>query len=142
MADARPDPTGRPVHWVACAVMVDPDGRVLVAERPPGRPMAGLWEFPGGKIEPGEAPEAALVRELAEELGVVAAPACLSPCGFASEIYPEAQVVLLAFALRRWEGRPTPREGQRLRWVRLADLFTLPMPPADRPLLGQLASLL
>ncbi len=135
-------PRNLPLVMVACAILVDADGRVLVAERPKGREMAGLWEFPGGKVEPGESPEAALVRELAEELGIATATSCLAPCGFASHPYPAFHLLLLAFAIRKWQGRPAPREGQRLRWLRLNDLFGLAMPPADRPLLGQIAALL
>ncbi|WP_448584917.1 (deoxy)nucleoside triphosphate pyrophosphohydrolase [Thermaurantiacus sp.] len=133
---------GLPVVLVSCAVLVDADGRVLVAERPAGKPMAGLWEFPGGKLGEGEVPEAALVRELAEELGIETAASCLAPCGFASHAYPEFHLVMLAFAIRKWQGTPAPREGQRLRWVRVPELFQLAMPPADRPLLGQVAALL
>lgn len=140
-------PGGRPERplptlLVACAVLVDPDGRILVTDRPPGKEMAGLWEFPGGKVEPLESPEAALVRELAEELGIKTAASCLAPCGFASHDYAAKRVVLLAYAIRKWQGTPAPREGQRLQWVRVNDLFRLDMPPADRPLLGQIAALL
>jgi 8-oxo-dGTP diphosphatase len=135
-------PTGPPLLTVACAVLVDTRGRVLVADRPAGKDMAGLWEFPGGKLEPGEAPEAALVRELREELGVETAASCLAPCGFASHAYPGVHLLLLAFALRKWSGVPTAREGQQLQWVRVNDLFRLAMPPADRPLLGQIAAIL
>jgi 8-oxo-dGTP diphosphatase len=131
-----------PLLTVACAVLVDPDGRILVADRPAGKDMAGLWEFPGGKVEPLESPEAALVRELHEELGIETATSCLAPCGFASHAYARTHLLLLAFALRKWQGTPTPREGQRLKWVRVNELFALGMPPADRPLLGQIASIL
>lgn len=127
---------------VACAVMVDGEGRVLVATRPPGRDMAGLWEFPGGKVEAGETPEAALVRELGEELAIETAASCLAPCGFASHPGPAAHLLLLAFALRKWRGSPSPCEGQMLRWVPVNGLFALAMPPADRPLLGQIAAIL
>ncbi len=147
MTGSRPlAPSGRPgsppLCLVACAVLVDAEGRVLVTTRPPGREMAGLWEFPGGKVEATESPEEALVRELAEELGIMTDGACLAPCGFASHAYPARRVLLLAFAIRKWAGRPVPREGQALRWVRVSDLFGLPMPPADRPLLGQIAAIL
>lgn len=134
--------TGLPSILVACAVLVDADGRILVTDRPAGKDMAGLWEFPGGKVEPGETPEAALVRELAEELGIETRQSCLAPCGFASHAYPKAHLLLLAFAIRKWRGTPVPREGQKLKWVRLPDLFSLDMPPADRPLLGQVAAIL
>jgi 8-oxo-dGTP diphosphatase len=131
-----------PLVTVACAVLVDADGRILVTDRPVGKDMAGLWEFPGGKVEPMESPETALVRELAEELGIATAESCLAPCGFASHAYDRFHLVLLAFAIRKWTGAPTPREGQRMRWVRVPDLFGLAMPPADRPLLGQIAAIL
>ena len=134
-------PRGLPLLTVACAVLVDRDGRVLVAERPPGRDMAGLWEFPGGKVETHETPEAALVRELEEELGIATAASCLAPCGFASHPMPRFHLLLLAFAIRKWTGSPAGREGQTLRWVAVPELFRLPMPPADRPLLGQIAAL-
>ena len=134
--------TSLPLLLVACASLVDADGRILVTDRPAGKDMAGLWEFPGGKVEAQESPEAALVRELAEELGIETHQSCLAPCGFASHAYPKVQLVLLAFAIRKWRGTPTPREGQRLKWVRLPDLFSLEMPPADRPLLGQVAAIL
>ena len=131
-----------PLLLVACAVMVDADGRRLVTDRPPGRDMAGLWEFPGGKIEPDESPEAALVRELHEELGIETAASCLAPCGFASFQDERRHLLLLAFALRKWVGTPLPREGQRLQWLPVNRLFALDMPPADRPLLGQIAAIL
>lgn len=122
--------------------MVDADGRVLVAERPAGRSLAGLWEFPGGKIEPLESPEAALVRELHEELGVETATSCLAPCGFSAWQTDQHHLLLLAFALRKWRGTPVGREGQKLQWLPVNQLFTLAMPPADRPLLGQIAAIL
>jgi 8-oxo-dGTP diphosphatase len=127
---------------VSCAVLVNDAGHVLVADRPAGKDMAGLWEFPGGKVEPLESPEAALVRELREELGIETATSCLAPCGFASHAYDRVQLVLLAFAIRKWRGTPAPREGQRLMWVPVNGLFRLEMPPADRPLLGQIAAIL
>ncbi len=121
----------------ACA-LVDPDGRVLLAERPAGKTMAGLWEFPGGKVEPGETPEAALIRELSEELGIGTWASCLAPLTFASHAYPEFHLLMPLFACRRWEGTPQPREGQRLAWVRAARLRDYPMPPADLPLIPHL----
>lgn len=134
--------TGLPIKLVVAAALIDADGRVLVAERPPGGPLAGLWEFPGGKIETGETPEAALVRELAEELGIDTAASCLAPAGFASHAYADFQLLLLLYACRKWRGSPRGVEGQRLQWRRVPELFALDMPPADRPLLGLLAALL
>ncbi len=131
-----------PLLLVVCAVLVDADGRVLVTDRPAGKDMAGLWEFPGGKIEPSESPEAALVRELREELGIETASSCLAPCGFASHAYDRFQLLLTAFAIRKWRGEPAAREGQRMQWVKVNDLFRLKMPPADMPLLGQIAAIL
>jgi 8-oxo-dGTP diphosphatase len=131
-----------PLLTVSCAVLVNGAGDVLVADRPAGKDMAGLWEFPGGKVEPLESPEVALVRELREELGIETAASCLAPCGFASHAYERVQLVLLAFAIRKWRGTPSPREGQRLMWVPVNGLFRLEMPPADRPLLGQIAAIL
>lgn len=135
-------PRALPLLTVACAVLVDADGRILVTDRPPGKDMAGLWEFPGGKVEPLESPEAALVRELREELGLETSTSCLAPCGFASHAYEKVNLVLLAFAIRKWAGTPTPHEGQKLKWVRPNELFTLAMPPADKPLLGQIVAVL
>lgn len=122
--------------------MVDRDGRVLVQQRPPGTSMAGLWEFPGGKLEPGETPEAALIRELAEELGVEVDHACLAPACFASEPLDERHLLLLVYALRKWKGVPEARHATALRWVRPIELYALDMPPADRPLIGLLEALL
>jgi 8-oxo-dGTP diphosphatase len=133
---------GLPLLTVACGVLVNAEGRVLVADRPAGKDMAGLWEFPGGKVEPLESPEAALVRELREELGIETAASCLAPCGFASHAYARFHLVLLAFAIRKWRGEPAPREGQRVQWVPVPALFRLEMPPADRPLLGQIAAII
>jgi 8-oxo-dGTP diphosphatase len=133
---------GLPILLVAAAALVDSDGRVLVAERPAGKHLAGSWEFPGGKVEPGEPPESALARELHEELGIDIAESCLAPCGFASHAYDDFHLVLLLFACRKWHGRPEGRQGQGVRWVRVPELFKLDMPPADRPLLGLLQALL
>jgi len=135
-------PRHLPLLTVACAILVDADGRILVADRPAGKELAGLWEFPGGKVEPLESPELALVRELREELGLETAESCLAPCGFASHAYERFHLVLLAFAIRKWRGSPTAREGQQLQWVRVNELFRLAMPPADRPLIGQIAAIL
>lgn len=126
---------------VACA-LVDDDGRVLIARRPEGKPMAGLWEFPGGKIEPGEAPEDAVIRELAEELAVTVTKPCLAPLTFASHDYGEFHLLMPLFVCRRWNGSPVPREFQQLRWVRPNRLRDFPMPPADEPLISHLADLL
>jgi 8-oxo-dGTP diphosphatase len=120
---------------VSAVALIDSDGRVLLAERPAGRPMAGLWEFPGGKVEPGETPEAALIRELHEELGIETWASCLAPLTFASHAYDGFHLLMPLFACRKWQGIVTPREGQRLAWVRAADLRSYPMPPADLPLI-------
>ena len=120
---------------VSAVALIDADGRVLLAQRPPGKSMAGLWEFPGGKVEPDETPEAALIRELHEELGIDTWASCLAPLTFASHAYPDFHLLMPVFACRRWHGIPTPREGQTLKWVRAKDLGTYPMPPADLPLI-------
>lgn len=126
---------------VVAAALVDADGRVLVQQRPSGKPMAGLWEFPGGKIEPSELPEAALVRELGEELGISVDHSCLAPAAFASEPLGQRHLLLLLYALRKWSGVPEARHASALKWVRPLELHTLPMPPADRPLIGLLEAL-
>ncbi len=137
------DPAGAPpLVLVAAVVLVDADGRVLLARRPEGKAMAGLWEFPGGKIDPGETPEAALIRELAEELGIDVAASCLAPFTFASHAYPEFHLLMPLYVCRKWTGIPTAREGQRLAWVRPARLAEYPMPPADKPLVAMLRDLL
>ncbi len=130
-----------PVLVVACA-LVDPDGRVLIAQRPADKVMGGLWEFPGGKAEDGEVPEATLIRELKEELGVEVPPACLAPLTFASHTYDDFHLVMLLYVCRRWQGTPTAREGQALKWVKPGDLRSYPMPPADEPLIPALIDLL
>ena len=126
---------------VACA-LVDADGRVLIAERPAGRSMAGLWEFPGGKVEAGERPEDTLIRELKEELGIVVKEACLAPLTFASHTYADFHLLMPLYVCRRWEGIATAQEGQRLAWVRPNRLPDYPMPPADLPLISHLTTLL
>lgn len=135
-----------PVTLVAAAALIDPDGRVLIAERPPGKAMAGLWEFPGGKIEPGETPEAALIRELHEELGITVKPACLAPFTFASHTYAQFHLLMPLYLCRRWEGTLQPREHTAIKWVRprelLANRDAYPMPAADLPLLPMLRDLL
>ena len=126
---------------VAACALVDADGRVLIAERPAGRTMAGLWEFPGGKIEPGERPEETLIRELEEELGIVVREPCLAPLTFASHTYPDFHLLMPLYVCRRWEGFVRSREGQALKWVRPRDLRQYPMPPADEPLIPPLIDL-
>jgi 8-oxo-dGTP diphosphatase len=127
---------------VAACALVDPDGRVLLAQRPEGKPMAGLWEFPGGKVETGETPEQTLIRELEEELGIVVKEACLAPLTFASHTYPDFHLLMPLYVCRRWDGTVTAREGQRVSWVRPNRLREYPMPPADVPLVAHLTTLL
>lgn len=127
---------------VAACALIDADGRVLIAQRPPGKAMAGLWEFPGGKMEPAERPEEALIRELREELGIVVKEACLAPFTFASHAYPEFHLLMPLFLCRRWEGTPAPVEHTMLKWVKCHDLHGYPMPAADRPLIPMLRDLL
>jgi len=131
-----------PLLLVVAAALVDADGRVLIARRPPGKDMAGLWEFPGGKVEKGEGPEAALIRELAEELGIVVEKPCLAPLTFASHAYEKFHLLLPLYVCRRWQGQPTPRFHEALAWVRANRLRDYPMPPADEPLVSHLADLL
>ncbi|GJE25392.1 (deoxy)nucleoside triphosphate pyrophosphohydrolase [Methylobacterium organophilum] len=127
---------------VVAVALVDADGRILLAQRPPGKQLAGLWEFPGGKVEPGERPEATLIRELAEELGIVVKEPCLAPLTFASHAYPDFHLLMPLYVCRRWEGIPRALEGQGLKWVRPAALRDMPMPPADEPLIPFLIDLL
>jgi 8-oxo-dGTP diphosphatase len=131
---------GKLVLVAACA-LIDPDGRVLIAQRPPDKAMAGLWEFPGGKIESGERPEEALIRELREELGVTVQEACLAPFTFASHAYPDFQLLMPLYVCRRWEGTPSAHEHTAIKWVRPKDLHSWPMPPADLPLIPMLRDL-
>lgn len=127
--------TDKKIVLVSAVALIDVDGRVLLAQRPEGKAMAGLWEFPGGKVEPGETPEVALIRELQEELGIDTWTSCLVPLTFASHSYDDFHLLMPLFACRKWEGVAQPREGQALKWVRARDLVDYPMPPADVPLI-------
>jgi 8-oxo-dGTP diphosphatase len=127
---------------VAACALVDPDGRVLIAQRPEGKAMAGLWEFPGGKVEKGERPEESLIRELKEELDINVKEDCLAPLTFASHVYPDFHLLMPLYVCRRWEGTVTAREGQKLAWVKPNRLRDYPMPPADVPLVSHLMTLL
>ena len=131
-----------PILLVAAVALIDADGRVLLAERPAGKHLAGLWEFPGGKVQPGETPEAALISELAEELGIDVHASCLAPFTFASHAYPEFHLLMPLYVCRKWQGIVSPRERQRLAWVRPGRLGDYPMPPADKPLVAMLRDLL
>lgn len=130
--------TGLPVVLVAAVALFDADGRVLIAQRPEGKPMAGLWEFPGGKVDPGETPESALIRELKEELAIDTVESCLAPFTFASHAYDDFHLLMPLFVCRKWQGRVTPMEGQQTKWVFPAQLADYPMPPADKPLIAML----
>jgi 8-oxo-dGTP diphosphatase len=132
----------RPIVLVAAVALIDADGRVLLAERPEGKHLAGLWEFPGGKVQPEETPEAALIRELAEELGIDVVASCLAPFTFASYAYPDFHLLMPLYVCRKWSGIVTAREGQRLAWVRPGRLADYEMPPADKPLVAMLRDLL
>ena len=123
---------------VVAAALVDSDGRVLIAQRPEGKQLAGLWEFPGGKVEPGETPEIALIRELEEELGIVVKQACLAPFVFASHTYETFHLLMPLYLIRRWEGEPESKEHKAIKWVRPNDMGQYPMPPADDPLVAWL----
>jgi 8-oxo-dGTP diphosphatase len=131
-----------PLVLVAACVLLNGDGRILIAKRPEGRSLAGLWEFPGGKVEPGESPEDALMRELAEELGIDIAAADLAPLTFASHAYPDFHLLMPLFLCRSWQGKVAPHESQELRWVKPAELPSYAMPPADEPLKAVLPALL
>ena len=134
--------SGRPLVLVAAVALIDPDGRVLLARRPEGKAMAGLWEFPGGKVAPGETPEAALIRELGEELGIDVTESCLAPFAFASHGYDDFHLLMPLYVCRVWEGRVRPREGQELKWLRPNAMRDVPMPPADEPLVALIRDLL
>ena len=142
MAATGADRPSLPVVLVVAVALVDADGRVLLAERPAGKSMAGLWEFPGGKVRADETPEAALIRELKEELGIDVTASCLAPFTFASHGYADFHLLMPLYVCRRWQGMVTPREGQRLTWVRPPRLEEYPMPPADKPLVAMLRDLL
>jgi len=132
----------QPLVLVAAIALVDIDNRVLIAQRPAGKSMAGLWEFPGGKVEPGETPEAALIREVQEELGVDTSESCLAPFTFASHVYDDFHLFMPLYICRKWTGDMVPREGQALKWVRPMRLADYPMPPADAPLCAMLRDFL
>ena len=134
--------SGKPVILVSAVALVDIDGRVLIAQRPEGKSMAGLWEFPGGKVDPGETPEAALIRELQEELGIDTRESCLAPLTFASHVYEDFHLLMPLYVCRVWKGTPAAREGQTLAWVRPLKLKDYPMPPADIPLVAMIRDLL
>jgi 8-oxo-dGTP diphosphatase len=127
---------------VAACALIDPDGRVLIAQRPPGKAMAGLWEFPGGKVEAGERPEETLIRELSEELEIEVKEACLAPFTFASHTYPDFQLLMPLYVCRRWDGTVVAKEHSALKWVKPRELSQYPMPPADLPLIPMLRDLL
>jgi 8-oxo-dGTP diphosphatase len=127
---------------VAACALIDADGRVLIAQRPQGKSMAGLWEFPGGKVETGERPEQSLIRELKEELGIIVKEECLAPLTFASHLYPDFHLLMPLYVCRRWEGIVAAQEGQSLKWVRPTELRDYPMPPADEPLISHLTTLI
>jgi 8-oxo-dGTP diphosphatase len=133
---------GRKILLVVACALIDSDGRILLAQRPEGKSLAGLWEFPGGKVEPGETPEETLVRELHEELGIVTKIACLAPLSFASHSYDNFHLLMPLYICRRYEGIPQGKEGQALKWVRPQALRDYPMPPADEPLIPVLQDLL
>jgi 8-oxo-dGTP diphosphatase len=134
--------TERRILLVAACALIDADGRILLAQRPEGKTLAGLWEFPGGKVEPGETPEECLIRELDEELGITTRVACLAPLTFASHTYETFHLLMPLYVCRRYEGIPQGREGQALKWVRPQALRDYPMPPADAPLIPFLQDLL
>ena len=131
-------PDGLPIVLVAAVALFDADGRVLIAQRPKGKSMAGLWEFPGGKVDPGETPEAALIREMKEELAIDTVESCLAPFSFASHSYDDFHLLMPLFVCRKWQGKVSPMEGQAIKWVAPMRLADYPMPPADKPLVAML----
>jgi len=134
--------SGLPIILVSACALLDADNRILLAQRPEGKSMAGLWEFPGGKVEPGETPEQALIRELEEELSVKTWESCLAPLSFASHAYDSFHLLMPLFVCRKWEGYPVANENQQLKWVRVNELRQYPMPPADDPLIPALMDIL
>lgn len=142
MTAAPAEDRTKPIVLVAACALVDADGRLLIAQRPEGKPMAGLWEFPGGKVEKGETPEETLIRELEEELGIVTQTACLAPLTFASHSYGHFHLLMPLYVCRRYEGFARGLEGQAVKWVRPKKLRDYPMPPADEPLIPFLIDLL
>ena len=132
----------KPIVLVAAVALVDEDNRVLLQQRPEGKAMAGLWEFPGGKVEQGETPEQALIREMREELAIDITETCLAPFSFASHAYEDFHLLMPLYLCRRWQGRPSAREGQSLKWLRPLRMTDYPMPPADLPLVAMLRDLL
>lgn len=134
----RPAPCSKKTVFVSAAALIDADGRVLLAQRPEGKAMAGLWEFPGGKVDAGETPEYALMRELGEELGIETRPCCFSPVAFASHSYDDFHLLMPLFICRIWRGTPHGKEGQALKWVRAGDIYNYEMPEADLPLIEPL----
>ena len=133
-----PDMPNLPTLFVVAAALIDYRNQILMAQRPEGKHMAGLWEFPGGKVDPGEIPEFALMRELREELGIETRPGCMFPIGFTSHSYEKFHLLMPLYAIRVWSGIPKSLEGQPLKWVKPQDLYSLPMPEADKPLIPQL----
>ncbi|MBL4801541.1 MAG: 8-oxo-dGTP diphosphatase MutT [Emcibacter sp.] len=147
MSQLCPEVPGRPTGpvkllLVSAVILIDIDGRILLAQRPEGKSMAGLWEFPGGKVEAGETPERALIRELNEELNIDVTEACLAPFVFASHTYEDFHLLMPMFLCRRWDGILTAQEGQTLKWVKIQDLQNYPMPPADEPLIAMIRDFL
>lgn len=142
LKEPKPDAPDLPIVLVAAAALINKNGEVLIAQRPEGKSMAGLWEFPGGKVDPGETPEYALMRELEEELGIETRPCCYHPIAFASHTYDGFHLLMPLFACRVWNGKPTLKEHQDLKWVKPVDMLDYPMPEADLPLVTTLRDLL